>query len=126
LSQAQRVVAVLEDAVEHMALISLVPTMSNTTYLEQIREARLRDAVRRQWQVEESLRVHFGSEGSTTTTYAEVTDQMHASTRELCQWLKADNLPQKPFVQEGMSKNIIEYQQSNMQRKKRLVSKYNN
>lgn len=71
----------------------------------------MRDAVRRQWQVEESLRVHFGSEGSTTTTYAEVTDQMHASTRELCQRLKADNLPQKPFVQEGMSKNIIEYQQ---------------
>jgi hypothetical protein len=91
--QAQRVIAVLEDAVERLDFISLIPTTPDPELLDRITgigDVPLKNATQQQWQVEESqLVMAVGhSPNSAKTSREDISEQLNHVTRALCRHLK--------------------------------------
>mmetsp|Transcript_31818 Transcript_31818/g.103384 ORF Transcript_31818/g.103384 Transcript_31818/m.103384 type:complete len:273 (-) Transcript_31818:751-1569(-) len=89
--EAQRVIAVLEDTIERLALISLIPTTPDVELLERVpdvSDAPLKAAIQQQWQIEESHRVLHDHHATGNATSEELADQFSQSTRTLCRQMR--------------------------------------
>tara|TARA_B100000482_G_C12600011_1_gene294812 strand:- start:1549 stop:1899 length:351 start_codon:yes stop_codon:yes gene_type:complete len=85
------VIAVLEDTIERLALISLIPTTPDVELLERVpdvSDAPLKAAIQQQWQIEESHRVLHDHHGTGNATSEELADQFSQSTRTLCRQMR--------------------------------------
>ena len=87
-------IAVLEDTVSRLALISLVPTAPDTNLVARIPDSSdpLKVAIQQQWQIEESHRVIYGTVAVGKVNFEEVMDQLGHTTRTLCRQLRKHNL----------------------------------
>ena len=87
-------IAVLEDAVSRLALISLVPTVPDMNFLARLPDSSdpLKVAIQQQWQIEESNRLLYGTAALNKASFEGVTDQLGQSTRTLCRQLRKHNL----------------------------------
>mmetsp|Transcript_36651 Transcript_36651/g.113431 ORF Transcript_36651/g.113431 Transcript_36651/m.113431 type:complete len:99 (-) Transcript_36651:1276-1572(-) len=92
-----------------MALIALLPTSPDPALLEAIEEPRLKDAIQRQWQVEESLKIQFGRH-QPDSNLERTEKKMAASTRQLCRQLRKYGLS-KPEVEHTNGERLTNYQQ---------------
>ena len=87
-------IAVLEDTVERLALISLVPTAPDVDLVGRIPDtigSPLISTIQQQWQLEESYRVLYNRPSGGTASAEEIAEQVNQSSRTLCRQLKLNS-----------------------------------
>ena len=101
-------IAVLEDAVSRLALISLVPTVPDMNFLARLPDSSdpLKVAIQQQWQIEESNRLLYGTAALNKASFEGVTDQLGQSTRTLCRQLRKHKLTRQMVMLNETTANV--------------------